>query len=154
MTMTVADNLRVSGGDKALALELFPELEPHLDRRVSMLSGGQQQMLSLARALGRRPRILLADELSLGLAPLVVERLLDAVRAAADEGIGVLLVEQHVHKALALADRAYVLRRGRVEMSGDAADLRGRVDEIQASYLTVGDDDEAARRTEPSQPES
>jgi sulfate-transporting ATPase len=137
MRMTVADNLRVNRGDTGLALELFPELVPHLKRRVGMLSGGQQQMLALARALSRRPTILLADELSLGLAPLVVARLLQAVRAAADTGVGVLLVEQHIHRALEIADRTYVLRRGRVQMSGEAVDLQDRIDEIQEFYLAA-----------------
>ena len=136
MQMSVADNLRVCRGDADYAIELFPELKEHLHRRVGMLSGGQQQMLSLARALSRRPSVLLADELSLGLAPLIVERLLNAVRAAADGGIGVVLVEQHVHQALRVADRVYVMRRGNVEMSGSAADMRNRVDELQKSYLT------------------
>ena len=121
------------------AVELFPELEEHLDRRVGLLSGGQQQMLALARCLARPSRLLLVDELSLGLAPLVVDRLLRAVRAAADDGIGVLLVEQHVHKALAVADRVLVLRRGVVELDGSAAELRDRVDEIQAAYLQRAD---------------
>jgi ABC-type branched-subunit amino acid transport system ATPase component len=92
-------------------------------------------MLALARCLAREARLLLVDELSLGLAPIVVDRLLRAVRAAADGGIGVLLVEQHVHKALAVADRVVVLRRGLVELTGSAAELRDRVDEIQAAYL-------------------
>ena len=92
-------------------------------------------MLALARCLARPSRLLLVDELSLGLAPLVVDRLLRAVRAAADDGMGVLLVEQHVHKALAVADRVLVLRRGVVELDGSAAELRDRVDEIQAAYL-------------------
>lgn len=137
MTMTVADNLRVSRCDPGLAFELFPELQDHLGRRVGLLSGGQQQMLALARALARPTTVLLADELSLGLAPLIVERLLKAVRDAADRGIGVLLVEQHVHKAMAVADRAYVMQRGRVEIEGTAQELQGRVDEIQASYLSL-----------------
>ena len=80
--------------------------------------------------------MLLADELSLGLAPLVVERLLAAVRAAADEGVAVILVEQHVRQALAIADRVHVLRRGRIVMSGDADDLRGDAESIAAHYLT------------------
>jgi branched-chain amino acid transport system ATP-binding protein len=92
-------------------------------------------MLALARCLARKSRLLLVDELSLGLAPIVVDRLLRAVRAAADDGMGVLLVEQHVHQALAVADRVLVLRRGVVELDGGAAELRDRVDEIQAAYL-------------------
>ena len=93
-------------------------------------------MLTLARALSRRPRILLADELSMGLAPLIVRRLLEAVRAAADErGTAVLLVEQHARKALQYADRVYVMRRGRIDMGGTAADMLGRIDEIEATYL-------------------
>ena len=144
MRMTVAENLRVNRGDTDLALELFPELVDHLKRRVGMLSGGQQQMLSLARALSRRPTVLLADELSLGLAPLVVGRLLRAVREAADGGVGVLLVEQHVHKALEVADRVYVLRRGEIQLTGTAADLRDRVDDIQKAYFTTEEDTAAA----------
>ncbi len=137
MKLTAAENLRVGRCDTDHALRLFPELEPHLRRRVGLLSGGQQQMLALAIALARKPRVLLADELSLGLAPMIVDRLLQAVRTAADEGLGVLLVEQHVHKAMAVADRAYVMQRGEVRLSGTAAELRGRVDEIQQSYLSL-----------------
>ena len=135
MELTAGENLRVGRCDVDRAVELFPELEGHLDRRVGLLSGGQQQMLALARCLARTSRLLLVDELSLGLAPLVVDRLLQAVRASADDGMGVLLVEQHVHKALAIADRVLVLRRGVVELDGSATDLRDRVDEIQAAYL-------------------
>jgi branched-chain amino acid transport system ATP-binding protein len=141
MSMTVAENLRVSRCDRARALGLFPELGEHLNRRAGLLSGGQQQMLALARALARDTALLLVDELSLGLAPLVVDRLLDAVRAAADAGVGVLLVEQHVHKAMQVADRAYVMRRGRIRLSGTTAELRGRVEEIETSYLAADPDD-------------
>ncbi|MCU1361401.1 MAG: amino acid/amide transporter rane protein 2, family / amino acid/amide transporter, partial [Ilumatobacteraceae bacterium] len=136
MTLTVEENLKVNKGDADYALELFPELVPHLKRRVGMLSGGQQQMLALARALSRRPSVLLADELSLGLGPIVVARLLQALRDAADTGVGVLLVEQHVHQALAIADVAYVLRRGEVLMSGSSAEIAARIDEVQGSYLS------------------
>jgi branched-chain amino acid transport system ATP-binding protein len=138
-SLSTVDNLRVGDVEIADALALFPELEKRLTVRGGLLSGGEQQMLTLARALSRKPRLLLADELSLGLAPLVVKRLLEAVRAAADDrGCGVLLVEQHVRKALRYADRAYVMRRGRIEMVGDAAEMRGRLAEIEDSYLTTG----------------
>lgn len=136
MGMSTRDNLRVAGVDVSDALELFPELEPRLDVRGGLLSGGEQQMLTLGRALCRRPRILLADELSLGLAPLIVRRLLDAVRAAADErGTAVLLVEQHVRKALQYADRVYVMRQGRIELTGSALEMRSRISEIEDTYL-------------------
>ena len=136
MDLTAAENLRVSRCDVDRAVELFPELEPHLDRRVGLLSGGQQQMLALARCLARPSRLLLVDELSLGLAPLIVDRLLRVVRAAADDGMGVLLVEQHVHKAMAVADRVLVMRRG-VDRARRAppTELRDRLDEIQDAYL-------------------
>jgi ABC-type branched-subunit amino acid transport system ATPase component len=136
MHHTAADNLRVGRCDVAAALRLFPELRAKLSTRAGLMSGGEQQMLTLARALARSPRLLLADELSLGLAPLVVTRLLRAVREAADAGVGVLLVEQHVTKVLDMADRVYVLRRGQVELSGTAADLRERLTDIESSYLT------------------
>jgi branched-chain amino acid transport system ATP-binding protein len=135
MEMTVDENLRVARVDKPRALELFPELEPLMNRRAGLLSGGEQQMLTLARALARRPRLLLVDELSLGLAPLIVRRLLQALRTAADGGIGVLLVEQHVDQALKQADRVYVMERGLVILKGPKSEVADRVHEIEASYL-------------------
>lgn len=138
MGLSTRDNLRVAGVDLDEALTLFPELERRLHIRGGLLSGGEQQMLTLARALARKPRVLLADELSMGLAPLIVKRLLEAVRAAADQsGAAVLLVEQHVRKALRYADRAYVMRRGRIELSGTAAELRSRINEIEDQYLST-----------------
>jgi branched-chain amino acid transport system ATP-binding protein len=142
-TLTTAENLRLGRGSVAAALELMPELERLLDRRAGLLSGGEQQMLALSRALAGGPDILLADELSLGLAPLIVARLMRSVRTAADSGLGVLLVEQHVRTALKIADRGYVLRRGRVVMEGSGADLYQRISEIEASYLSGVDAEEA-----------
>jgi len=135
--LSTLDNLRAGNCPVESALELFPDLEKRLRVRAGLLSGGEQQMLTLARALGRKPRLLLADELSLGLAPLIVQRLLRAVREAADRGCGVLLVEQHVRQALDYADRAYVLRRGNIELSGTAAWMRERIGEIEESYLAA-----------------
>ncbi|MDY7106852.1 MAG: ABC transporter ATP-binding protein [Actinomycetota bacterium] len=138
MGLSTRDNLRVGHVDVDEVLGLFPELASRLDVRGGLLSGGEQQMLTLGRALARHPRVLLADELSMGLAPLVVERLLGAVRQAADErGTAVLLVEQHVRKALRYADRAYVMRRGRIELGGTASELARRIDEIESHYLSV-----------------
>jgi branched-chain amino acid transport system ATP-binding protein len=137
MGLSARDNLRVARVETEAALELFPELERRLSVRAGLLSGGEQQMLTLARALSRQPRVLMADELSMGLAPLVVKRLLDAVRAAADQGTAVLLVEQHVRKALKYADRVYVMRRGRIELTGTGAEMIGRTAEIEDQYLTT-----------------
>ncbi|MCW2967305.1 MAG: putative branched-chain amino acid transporter ATP-binding protein, partial [Solirubrobacteraceae bacterium] len=104
-----------------------------LDRPAGLLSGGEQQMLVLGRALACRPRVLLVDELSLGLAPLVVERLLGALRHAADtDGLGVLLVEQQAREALAVADRWYLLRDGSLAREGDRTD---GMDVLQTAYL-------------------
>ena len=135
--LSTRDNLRVAGLDPVRACRLFPELQKRMSVRGGLLSGGEQQMLTLARALARGPRILLADELSLGLAPMVVERLLRAVRAAAEEqGTGVLIVEQHAHKALQYADRAIVMRRGRVQLSLSGEEARARIGEVEQAYLT------------------
>ena len=115
--------------------ELFPELERLLKRRAGLLSGGEQKMLALASGLASDPKLLLVDELSLGLAPLVVERLLTSLDEARSRGVAVVLVEQQLQKALAIADRAYVLRRGQVELQGTTAELRERVDELRSQYI-------------------
>ncbi|MCJ1688337.1 ABC transporter ATP-binding protein [Rathayibacter sp. VKM Ac-2927] len=133
--LTAAQNLRLGRGSIADALAYFPEIEPHLRRTAGLLSGGQQQMLAVARALAGRPRALMIDELSLGLAPKFVERLMDALRAARDEGVGILLVEQHAQTALRVADRAYVLAEGRVALSGRADELLGDFRAVEAAYL-------------------
>lgn len=140
--LSTRDNIRVGRCEVEDATALFPELEPLLGRPAGKLSGGEQQMLSLGRALARHPDLLLADELSLGLAPLVVTRLLEAVRAAADErGMGVLLVEQHVQQALRYADRIYILRRGSIVRSGTVAEVTPYLEE---AYLTGPDGDATA----------
>lgn len=133
--LTVRDNLRLGRGSVDAALEHFPELEQHLNRRAGLLSGGQQQMLSLARILAAEPRVVLADELSLGLAPLVVSRLMRALRSAADRGTAVLLVEQQVPVALAHVDRACVLVRGELVLSESADVLRDDPSKVTDLYL-------------------
>jgi ABC-type branched-subunit amino acid transport system ATPase component len=143
--MTLRDNLRIGGASVADTLALFPELGKRLGVRGGLLSGGEQQMLTLARAFGRKPKLLLADELSLGLAPLVVDRLLQAVRSAADEqGTAVVMVEQHAHKALKYTDHALVIRRGRISLDLSGEQARSRIGEVEQAYLTsAGGDIEA-----------
>jgi branched-chain amino acid transport system ATP-binding protein len=140
--LTARQNLKVGGVSAASALKLFPELGRCLKTKAGQLSGGEQQMLALARALARRPDLLLVDELSIGLAPMMVDRLLDALRAAADQGLAVLLVEQFVEGALSIADRVYVLRNGDVSLSGTSADIKANRDRMRAAYL--GGENEAA----------
>lgn len=135
--LSVMDNLRLARGDISLALDLFPELKPLLRRRAGLLSGGEQQILALARTMSKSPKVLLADELSLGLAPLVVQRLLAALRDVASTGVGVLLVEQQVAHALGTSDRAYVMRRGKIVLSGPSKDLLARIDQIEATYFSA-----------------
>jgi len=133
--LNVQDNLRIGRGGVAGALELFPELKPLLRRPAGLLSGGEQKMLSLGRAIAARPRLLLVDEISLGLAPLAVRRLLSAVRECAAGGMGVVIVEQQVRLALEVSDRAYVMRRGEIVMEGTSADVSRDAHLVEAHYL-------------------
>lgn len=135
--LTTKQNLVVAGVSADDACSIFPELGQRLSLRAGQLSGGEQQMLALARALCRKPRLLLADELSIGLAPIVVERLLATVRAAADEGLGVLLVEQFAAGAIQIADRVYVMRNGRIVLTGTGVEFRDDPSRIQAAYLSA-----------------
>jgi branched-chain amino acid transport system ATP-binding protein len=141
--LTVHEHLRLAGRrgrgsarPEDELLEMLPELRKCLGRKAGLLSGGEQQMLAVGRALVTRPRLLLVDEMSLGLAPVIVERLLPILRRAASElGSSVLFVEQHVALALEISDRAYILTHGRIRLEGAAAELRGRRELLAASYL-------------------
>jgi branched-chain amino acid transport system ATP-binding protein len=145
--LTVEDNLNVATyalardearSGRAYALELFPELTKRLDLAARSLSGGEQQMLVLAQALVSKPRFILIDELSLGLAPVVVKRLVPTIRTVAESGVGVLLIEQFATVALGLANRAHVIDRGHIQFAGLASDLKARPELLQSSYLPGG----------------
>jgi ABC-type branched-subunit amino acid transport system ATPase component len=138
--MTVAEHFRLGYKgerlDAKVAYEYFPALAELQDRRVGLLSGGEQQMLALGRGLARKPRLMLLDEMSLGLAPVIVERLLPVVSTYAREsGCAVLLVEQHIHIALAVADRGYVLSHGELIIHEQADKLRADHQLILSGYL-------------------
>jgi branched-chain amino acid transport system ATP-binding protein len=149
--LTVADNLRLrrhrqSAVDVDSVVKYFPALKNLMSRRAGLLSGGEQQMLAVAGALIADPKVVMLDEMSLGLAPIIVEQLLPTVRQIADErGMAVLLVEQHVLAALKVADRGYVLAHGEVVAAGDSAELRKDAELLEASYLG---DESAVRAAE------
>ncbi len=157
-SLTVAENLEVARRRRGPAprdvLAVFPALERRWTLRAGSLSGGEQQMLAMARAIVQEPKVLLVDEMSMGLAPVAVQALLPAIRALADRfGVGIVLVEQHIDLALSIADRATVLHHGRVVLTGPAADLRADRQAVADAYFgtppggtTHGTDREAARR--------
>ncbi|HKH23716.1 MAG TPA: ABC transporter ATP-binding protein [Solirubrobacterales bacterium] len=143
--LTVEDNLRVATyslsraeADEGLkyALEMFPELKARLNTQSRSLSGGEQQMLVLAQALVSKPKFVLIDELSLGLAPVVVKRLIPRIEKLAQEGIGVLLIEQFATIALGMAKEAYVMGHGKIEFSGEASELKKKPELLQSAYLS------------------
>jgi branched-chain amino acid transport system ATP-binding protein len=145
--LTVEDNINVAcyslsredaRAGRDYAFELFPELKKRLDSSARSLSGGEQQMLVLAQALVSKPRFVLIDELSLGLAPVIVQRLIPTIRTVAESGVGVLLIEQVAALALGLANRAYVMDRGRIHFSGKASELKERPELLQTAYLPGG----------------
>jgi branched-chain amino acid transport system ATP-binding protein len=140
----VADNLKVAtyslprdqaADGVAGALELFPELTRRLDATARSLSGGEQQMVVLAQAMAARPQVLVVDELSLGLAPVIVKRMMPVLERVASSGVGVLLIEQFAHVALALANNAYVLEGGAIQYSGTALELKSNPDLLKKAYL-------------------
>jgi branched-chain amino acid transport system ATP-binding protein len=151
--LTVDDNIRVATyslprdqaqAGRKRALELFPELGRRLSAPARTLSGGEQQMVVLAQALVSQPRYMLIDELSLGLAPVVISRLVPTIRAVAESGIGVLLIEQFATVALGLAGRAYVLEGGRLRFSGEARELREKPGLLRSAYLLRGSEEAPA----------
>ncbi len=142
--LSVADNLRAATytldsaaarSGTEYAIELFPELQTRWRVQGRYLSGGEQQMVVLAQAIVSRPRILLVDELSLGLAPVVVKRLVPVIASLAASGVGVLLIEQFAHVALGLAKTAYILEGGRLRYHGTATELREHPELLRSAYL-------------------
>jgi branched-chain amino acid transport system ATP-binding protein len=145
--LSVEDNIRVAtyamskqaaAEGRARALELFPALQPRINVPARSLSGGEQQMVVLAQALVSQPKFILIDELSLGLAPVVVTRLVPVIRSMVDSGIGVLLIEQFATLALSLATSAYVMEGGVIRYSGTASELRDNPGLLRSAYLLRG----------------
>ena len=155
--MTVAENLNMGGyflnrtqlsEGLAKVHELFPRLLERARQQAGTLSGGEQQMLAIGRALMSRPRLLLLDEPTLGLAPLVIRQIFEAIGAIRDTGVTVLLVEQNASKALQLADRAYVLESGRIVLAGSGAGLLAN-EAVKRAYL--GGQDQPSAPARPAQ---
>lgn len=136
-SLTVEENFLVAASRDRLdpAFELFPELKARMSVAAELLSGGEQQMVVLGRAVLRRPKVLLIDELSLGLAPAVIDRMLSAVEQMAADGIGLLLVEQFADRALDAGDKAVVMARGEVVLRGTTSQIREQPDRLRRAYL-------------------
>lgn len=133
--LSVADNLRLGAGTIEKALEFFPELESRLSVKAGRLSGGEQQMLVLGRILAGDATLILADELSLGLAPIIVQRMLAVLRQAAADGCGVLLVEQHVQLAMRHCQRCYFLKDGEIALQGEVSEVQKNRAVLESVYL-------------------
>lgn len=136
--LTVVENVHAAAASPAAAAEalaMFPELKPRSETLADSLSGGEQQMLVIARALATRPSLLLVDEMSLGLAPVIVHRLMPVFRGLADDGMAVLLVEQYADLAMRIGDVAHVLSRGKIVLTARSDDLRTRPEDLRRAYL-------------------
>ena len=135
--LSVRDNLKLARGSHDAALHAFPELSRLLNRQGGLLSGGEQQMLSVGRAIGRKPEALLVDELSLGLAPIIADRVGSAIRDFAQTGVAAIVVEQNLERALRLSDRFVLLKRGEVVLRGSSVDYRRDSSELRRQYLSA-----------------
>jgi branched-chain amino acid transport system ATP-binding protein len=156
-SLTVEDNIKVAtyalprgqaASGRKRALEMFPELEKRMGNLASALSGGEQQMVVLAQALVSEPKYVIIDELSLGLAPVVVQRLIPTIKAVTDAGVGVLLIEQFAPVALGMSNRAYVMEGGRIQYSGTAQELQEKPELLHSAYLLRGVENGATAPTE------
>jgi branched-chain amino acid transport system ATP-binding protein len=145
--LTVEDNLKVAtyslpksqgNAGRKRALDMFPELEKRLNNQARALSGGEQQMVVLAQALVSEPKFVIIDELSLGLAPVIVQRLIPTIKTITQTGTGVLLIEQFAHVALGLSDRAYLMEGGHIQYNGTAQELRDQPNLLHTAYLLRG----------------